>query len=673
MALYQDATPAEALHNDGLKLFEKGSFDEAIAAVTESLRLHTAGQKKEEQAINLRLLALIHDGIGERQKSLEFYGRALGLAREVKNRSLEARTLRDLGVLHYNLDDNDRAFQYLDQALVIQRKDSKPGALALTLFGLGELRRYRGNLVEARKLFEEALPLAREGKERACEADLLSSLAMVDMKEAKLAASRQRLEEAMPIREELKDLRGEGSTRLKLGFLLERQGDFAGALVAMRRAVELYEAAKYQGGEAFGRQALAIVARRSGDLGEANAQMLRAVGIAEGLRQRLSDRDLRATYIGYVQNRYEFLIETLLEQDRGNARRAFEMSERARARALLEELRDAGVKNATDAAPSMNLEQIQRKVLDADTTLLEYSLGDQKSHVFVVTATSIQHRELPGRVVLEGMARKAYEAYRQAGPLPEASALRKLLIGTVKAKRLVVVADGALQYLPFADLCPEATVVIAPSASAIGVLRGLPKRPLPQRKIAVFADPDAPQLSRLPFARMEAESILAMVPEARRSLALGPLATRKAVLASQAEILHFAAHSTLDTERPEKTEIVLSGGSLRLRDIYSMKVDATLVVLSACQTALGKSMKREGLIGLTRAFQEAGVERVVASLWKVDDRATAELMKRFYEAMLRGGRTAAEALRQAQQSLAGTKRWSHPFYWAGFVLEGEWR
>ena len=673
MALYQDATPAEALHNDGLKLFEKGSFDEAIAAVTESLRLHAAEHKKEEQAINLRLLALIHDGIGERQKSLQFYGRALGLARELKNRSLEARTLRDLGVLHYNLDDNDRAFQYLEQALVIQRKDSKPGALALTLFGLGELRRYRGNLVEARKLFEEALPLAREGKERGCEADLLSSLAMVDMKEAKLAASRQRLEEAMPIREELKDVRGEGSTRLKLGFLLERQEDLPRALVEMKRAVDLFEAAKYQGGEAFGRQALAIVARRSGDLGEANAQMLRAVGIAEGLRQRLSDRDLRATYIGYVQNRYEFLIETLLEEDKGNARRAFEMSERARARALLEELREAGVKNASDASPSMTLEQIQRKVLDAETTLLEYSLGDEKSHLFVVTATSIQHRELPGRVVLEGMARKAYEAYRQAGPLPEASALRKLLIGTVKAKRLLVVADGALQFLPFADLCPEATVVIAPSASAIGVLRGLPKRPVPQRKIAVFADPDAPQLSRLPFARMEAESILALVAEPKRSLALGPMATRKAVMASQAEILHFAAHSTLDTERPEKTEIVLSGGSLRLRDIYSMKVDATLVVLSACQTALGKSMKREGLIGLTRAFQEAGVERVVASLWKVDDRATAELMKRFYEAMLRGGKTAAEALRQAQQSLAGTKRWSHPFYWAGFVLEGEWR
>ncbi|MCX6614174.1 MAG: CHAT domain-containing protein, partial [Acidobacteria bacterium] len=509
-------------------------------------------------------------------------------------------------------------------------KDSKPGALALTLFGLGELRRYRGNLVEARKLFEEALPLAREGKERGCEADVLSSLAMLDLKEGKLDVSRKRIEEALPIREELKDLRGEGSTRLKLGFLLERLGELSGAVVEMRRAVELFEAAKYQGGEAFGRQALAILARRSGDLGEANVQMLRAVGIAEGLRQRLSDRDLRATYIGYVQNRYEFLIETLLEQDRGNARRAFEMSERARARALLEELRDAGVKNATDAAPSLNLEQIQR-------------------------------------------ARKAYEAYRQAGPLPDANGLKKLLIGTVKAKRLVVVADGALQYLPFADLCPEATVVIAPSASAIGVLRGLPKRPVPQRKIAVFADPDAPQLSRLPFARMEAESILGLVAEPKRSLAMGPMATRKAVLASQAEILHFAAHSTLDTERPEKTEIVLSGGSLRLRDIYSMKVDATLVVLSACQTALGKSMKREGLIGLTRAFQEAGVERVVASLWKVDDRATAELMKRFYEAMLRGGKTAADALRQAQQSLAGTKRWSHPFYWAGFVLEGEWR
>jgi CHAT domain-containing protein len=127
----------------------------------------------------------------------------------------------------------------------------------------------------------------------------------------------------------------------------------------------------------------------------------------------------------------------------------------------------------------------------------------------------------------------------------------------------------------------------------------------------------------------------------------------------------------LDTDRPERTEIVLSGGSLRVRDIYGMKLGAEMAVLSACQTALGKEMKREGLMSLTRAFQQAGVKRVVASLWKVDDRATAELMKHFYTEMFVAKRPAAEALREAQRRLAASRRWAHPFYWAGFVVQGE--
>jgi CHAT domain-containing protein len=120
-------------------------------------------------------------------------------------------------------------------------------------------------------------------------------------------------------------------------------------------------------------------------------------------------------------------------------------------------------------------------------------------------------------------------------------------------------------------------------------------------------------------------------------------------------------------------EIALADGSLRLRDVAKLQLNSRLVVLSACQTALGKEMKREGLLGLAHEFQRAGVSQVVASLWKVDDRATAELMKRFYEGLLVKGMAAPEALRSAQRSLASTSRWAHPFYWAGFVVQGDWR
>jgi CHAT domain-containing protein len=146
-------------------------------------------------------------------------------------------------------------------------------------------------------------------------------------------------------------------------------------------------------------------------------------------------------------------------------------------------------------------------------------------------------------------------------------------------------------------------------------------------------------------------------------------------------IVHIATHGIINNERPELSGIVLSlfdeqgnprNGFLRLRDIYNLKLPADLVVLSACSTALGKDVKGEGLIGLTRGFMHAGAAGVVASLWKVDDEATAELMKNFYIALFKKGLPPAAALRDAQLELAKYPRWQSPYYWAGFVIQGQY-
>jgi CHAT domain-containing protein len=114
-------------------------------------------------------------------------------------------------------------------------------------------------------------------------------------------------------------------------------------------------------------------------------------------------------------------------------------------------------------------------------------------------------------------------------------------------------------------------------------------------------------------------------------------------------------------------------GFLRLDEVYNLKLPAELVVLSACQTGLGKDIRGEGLVGLTRGFMYAGAARVVASLWQVDDSATAQLMKRFYAKMLVEGLRPAAALREAQVEMLKQNRWQAPFYWAGFVIQGEWK
>jgi CHAT domain-containing protein len=195
----------------------------------------------------------------------------------------------------------------------------------------------------------------------------------------------------------------------------------------------------------------------------------------------------------------------------------------------------------------------------------------------------------------------------------------------------------------------------------------------------------ATSLVRLPSTRQEADAIVSLALTGKPLKAVDFDANRgKATSAElgQYRILHLATHSLLNSQHPELSGVVLSlvdpagrvqDGFLRLHDIYNLELNADLVVLSACRTALGKEIRGEGLVGLTRGFMYAGAPRVVASLWDVRDKATAELMKRFYQGMWRDGLSPAAALRAAQVAMWKERRWSAPFYWAGFVLQGEWR
>jgi CHAT domain-containing protein/Tfp pilus assembly protein PilF len=304
-------------------------------------------------------------------------------------------------------------------------------------------------------------------------------------------------------------------------------------------------------------------------------------------------------------------------------------------------------------------------------------------------------------------------------------------------RTLLVVADGMLQYVPFSALpLPSAAgqtvlakneVVNLPSASALAVLRGetLGRAPAP-KTIAVLADPvferddirfaqkpgkprkpavatskgtlgraprrtapprrrDAQAFHRLHFSADEAAAIARLVPADQRLEATGfEASVAKATSGELAgyRIVHFATHGVLDTSQPELSKLVLSqwnrkgerqDGFLRLSEVYSLDLNADLVALSACQTALGQEIRGEGLVGLTRGFMYAGARRVLASLWSVDDRATALLMRRFYRHLLNDPLPAAAALRRAQLEMAADPQWQSPYYWAGFSLQGEWQ
>jgi CHAT domain len=407
----------------------------------------------------------------------------------------------------------------------------------------------------------------------------------------------------------------------------------------------------------------------------------------------------------------------------------------------------------------LEAETIQRVLLDADTTLLEYSVGRDSSFVWVVDREGLRSYRLAPRAAIEQATREAYDLVtaRAVSPPTETAqerarriakadaavpgALRRVTdlvltpIGVLpKTPRLVVVADGVLQYLPF-EMLPvprisgerqrpmivDFEIVTLPSASTLSVQRARTAgRQRPLLGVAVFADPvfdvsdarvrgkraasvsdaartrilahttettvaSSSRIARLPFTDEEAKAILNTASGQKNLAAIGFAATKESLVGSALSAyryVHFATHGFLDTERPSLSAIALSlvdvagspkEGFLRAHELYNLDLSADLVVLSACQTGLGKEIRGEGLVGLTRAFMYAGAARVIVSLWSISDRATATLMARLYREMLRDGKTPAASLRAAQLFLRSNPQWEHPYFWAAFILQGDWR
>jgi CHAT domain-containing protein len=394
----------------------------------------------------------------------------------------------------------------------------------------------------------------------------------------------------------------------------------------------------------------------------------------------------------------------------------------------------------------LTLKRVQESVLDDQTLLLEYSLGDERSFVWAVSQKSMKSAELPSRSEIERLAILLYSKLSEgssestrtralqvsrngkANTQSIASELSNILLGQIadelRYRRLVIVADGPLQFVPFAALIDPLThrflasdheVINTPSASTLSVLRReVLQREDPPKTLALFADPvferederlnseslviqlkssrpktlspaslqmEGIPLTRLPFTRREAQAILSLVPEDQSLKALDFQASRETMLAGDIQnyrYIHLATHGFLNTILPEQSGIILSlfnkdgetrEGFVSAGDIFNLKLRADVVVLSACRTALGKQVRGEGILGLTRAFLYAGAARVVASLWKVDDVATAEFMQTFYEGMLGNANLSPpQALRSAQID----PRWNSPYYWAGFVMQGDY-
>jgi CHAT domain-containing protein/Tfp pilus assembly protein PilF len=703
-------TDQVAISNVASTYAKLGQYQRALETHLQLLELRQGSSDKIKagRSITLSNIGNCYYHLGNTNKAIDYYSQSLQLMREMGNNYYTAAVINHLGVAYRSLGQYEKAADYFDEALKLRKITGDYKGIATTLSDMARLERDRGNLVEARQRIEEAL-------------------AQVEVVRSNVASSKLRTSFFALVQQ---------YREFYIDVLMRLNND---------KPSEQFERAAFNASETGRARSLLQL------LSEASSKIHH--GIDPSLLER--KQNLIDTIDAKAQSQMQLLGGKHSDEEAETARKEISVLT-IELEQLEGRIRERSPQFTALVQPvPLKLDEIQEKILDRDTLLLEYSLGEEKSFVWAVTPDSIKSFVLPKRDVIEPAARRVYELLtarsisvpketleqrRKRLELVDAkyakasATLSQTILGPVagelKDKRLLIVSDGVLQYIPFAGLpVPNNTralildheVVMAPSASVLGLLRQETANRKPASKmVAVLGDPvfsnDDPRvtaarfghaasvakvdsidalrsasesglnrLRRLRFSRQEADEIARLAGNDPKLEAVDFEASRKLAMSNELDqyrIVHFATHGIINNYHPELSGIVLSlvdakgqpqNGFLRLYDLYNLKLSADLVVLSACQTALGKEIRGEGLVGLTRGFMYAGAPRVIASLWQIDDRASAEFMKRFYGALLAQKLRPAAALRAAQVSMSEDPRWHQPHYWAAFTLQGEWK
>jgi CHAT domain-containing protein/tetratricopeptide (TPR) repeat protein len=703
-----------------------GDLDQAREYCERALRVFRAERYANGEIATLLLLGDVDYSRSDNAAARASYERAATLAATIRFREAEERALVRLATVLSEQGEFPRAIEYTQRALAYYRATGNKRSEVSALLALGKTYRQMGAWRDAASTFQQALAISREAAAGFSETPLLGELAQVARDEGRLEDAERLLVEVLE------------------KFDAERRSLLAPSLSAtfLSGAQNWYDVYA----DLLMRLNVAQPQRGYDTRAWSAAERAKAWGLLEMLAESRSDvsRGVDRSLLDQRQRLWAEMTARAAASQRSPSGQAAGRTQTAiddlaaRLQVVEARIRAANPAYVDLIEPrAVTTSELQQQLLDSDTVLLEFALGDDESWVWAIAPDTFETYTLASRSKIDAAARRLYDllTVRQSktGPrqpqqdariaeadaaMPAAAAeLSRLLLAPIDSrlrrewrdKRLVVVASGSLEYVPFGilplstgrQLLQDHEVVNLPSATVLAALRrGAARRPPATRTLALIADPvfDASDsrvsrersdtrggFARLPFSREEAAAIAQLVPRPGSLHATDFKATHALAVGgelSHYRFVHFATHGLLNSRHPELSGLVLSlvdergrpqNGFLRLKEIYDLQLAADVVVLSACQTALGKEIKGEGLVGLTRGFMYAGARRVVASLWQVDDLATAQLMKTFYQRMLKDGLRPAAALRSAQLEMMKQDRWAAPYYWAAFTMQGEWR
>lgn len=766
-----------------------GKSQKALEFIQKALELEKETGNATSKSVLIYQMGTIYFVLKDYVRARDFYQESLALARLAKDVEQEAFALNAIGRTYVSMEDTQERLKYYLQAIAVYKNIGKSFELPSSFIGVAVTYNLLGDYKKAEEYLKQALEISQRFNDRATEANALYFIGIAKLSTNDLNEATECFNKSLELYEKTGYLLGKIKNLYQLA-LLERKKDLPKAIRLIEEALEIIETFRsninsQELGESYFDKIqnyydLYIDLLVELDKKEQKGNfVVKALEInekrrARNLREILTEAkiDIREGVNAQLLEKEKEIQIKLSIKDQQKRELLTKKTSIEKLEKLDKEIRDliyqrketqAQIKASSPAFAALT--QIQdvslptiQNLLDENTILLEYSLGKDNSYLWLVTSNSVKCYKLTSSAEIEKQAqivykllvnRDLYTNLKTTSSLESeyklaVSKLSELILVPVSSqlenKRLLVVADGMLQYIPFsilsknnsldktANFTPlilENEVINLPSAATLLLLRE--KKENSNNTITIIADPvftssdprikqqivkntnkqqedktkresnllakiskereinNINDLSRLPFSRQEATTIAGLLAKENYQQFLDfdadyDLLTRGKL--SSNKVLHFATHSIINNVYPELSGIVLSlvdregkpkNGFLQLQEIYNLKFSADLVVLSACQTALGKEIKGEGLVGLTRGFMYAGAKQVIASLWKVDDRATAELMKYFYQNLFKNNQSPSQALREAQLQMMKQPRWKSPYYWAAFVLQGDFQ
>lgn len=733
----------EALGTDYLQLNEtntaSGYFSQALEEFTR-LR-HLSGRQEA-------LLQLCGSELSMGRISLArmHCSESVDLVGKLHDPKREAIALRSLGAVEDSTGRTGQAVALYVRGAELSHSVHDPRFEAAALISIGQVREREGDHQAAILLYERASALSLQGEAPDNELRAHYEMARSQKNLGQIAKAQSELDQALLLA---------AKKRAAVRSELLRTSYFA----SVRKCYDLYVETLMDQHSSFPSAGFDLAALEKTETGRART-LLEALNEFRSEPAPEMDKgaaaQLRRTRVALTAA-YDQRLKLMLND--GNPE---SLTENARAISLLTTEYDRKLENLYEmfhshesTAPLPTVKQVLSTFAEPGTVILEYLLGEERSFAWRIAEGKLKTYSMPGKEAItrdvqrwrnllvsrkpkvgESLAtynlrvRASDQSLQKQGQRLACEILSPL--EGVKAERLVVIADGPLNSVPFAALplnacsqkggAPLITAYQVVSLPSLLLLPALRKQEQQHRdvdgEVAILADPvfsrDDPRvhsqptgsspsplgasplglalrdvgwsraLPRLPATRREGKAIAAKARHYNTFIGLDFDANLKNALSpklSHFRILHFATHGLLDTKHPELSGLVFSlvdkegrdiDGYLQTQEVSELNLQADLVVLSACNSGLGKEVSGEGTMGLTRAFLHAGVPHVLSTLWSIEDEATRELMGHFYDAILEKRESPAIALREAQLHVLKDQRWSHPFYWGGFTLTGDW-